>query len=165
MNTMLTDKMVVLLWVFIIAVIFMTTYNKCGKSGSSDDKVEGFYTYPGYYKKYCGSCGWRSRKSCSNCTNCGYCITPSGYGECVPGDSSGPYFREDCQYWEYGDPYDFYPYSHVYPTVKTYNNYPFHRWNLRKGRWGYRKRNLRKRLRNQARETRALRARLKNSQQ
>ena len=83
----------------------------------------------------------------------------------MPGDSSGPYFREDSMYWEYGSPYDFYPYSHVFPVVKTADSYPYYRWNIRKNRWGSRKRNLRKRLKTQARDTRNLRNRLKHSQQ
>ena len=159
-----SDKKVLLLWVFIIAIILISTSSNC-KSLSEDKKKEGFYTYYGYYKKYCPSCGWRSRYSCSKCTNCGYCITPSGYGECVPGDSSGPYFRSDCAYWEYSDPYYNYPYSHIYPIVQAKSIYPYYRWDLRKGRWGYRKRNLRRKMRDQAKETRELRRRLKNSQQ
>lgn len=95
-------------------------------------KMEGFNSYLNYYKKYCGSCGKRTRYSCGKCYNCGYCITPSGYGECTPGDSSGPYFRRDCMYWEYGDPYYYYPYSHVYPVIKTKSIYPRYRWNRNK---------------------------------
>jgi len=192
---MLTDRMVLLLWVFIIAVIVLVVQGRCAKNEKfnpvtaitniatqideatekalctagicpeEEQQVEGFYTYPGYYKKYCPSCGWRSRYNCSKCTNCGYCVTASGYGECVPGDSSGPYFRSDCMYWEYGDAYDFYPYSHVFPVIKTYDNYPYYRWNLKKSGFGYRKRNLRRKLRHQARNTRNLRNRLKYAQQ
>ncbi len=94
-------KTVLIFWIIFCAVLMLTTSFEC-RSLSTDQEKEGFYTYYGYYKKYCPSCGWRSRYSCSKCTNCGYCITPSGYGECVPGDSSGPYFREDCQSWIFG---------------------------------------------------------------
>jgi len=112
----------------------MSTPTKC--PGLLGAEKEGFYTYYGYYKRYCPSCGWRSRYSCAKCTNCGYCITPSGYGECVPGDSSGPYFRSDCTYWEYGDPYYYYPYSHIFPVVKVKSMYPNYRWRLRRPwRW------------------------------
>lgn len=104
------DLKLVLLWVVVVAVIFMSK------------KKEGFYA--GYYKKYCPSCGWRSRHSCSKCTNCGYCVTSTGYGECVPGDSYGPYFREDCQYWEYGDPY-------VYLPSRGRMFYPHRRYGIR----------------------------------
>lgn len=86
-----------LLWIFVLAVILLSTPVKCK---ALDKNKEGFYTTYGYYKKYCPSTGWRSRYSCAKCTNAGYCISSSGIGECVPGDSSGPYFREDCQYWE-----------------------------------------------------------------
>lgn len=92
---------------------------------------EGFTDY-GYYKRYCSSCGYKSRRSCGKCINCGYCISSSGYGECVAGDSSGPYFRQDCVYWEYGDPYHYYPYSHMYPSVKIKSMYPHYRWKTRR---------------------------------
>lgn len=111
------------LWLIFVIILVIKTLKDCS--------VEGFYTYHGYYKKYCSSCGWRSRSSCSKCTNCGYCITPDGTGECVPGDSSGPYFREDCLYWEYGDPYYYYPYNHIYPVVKVKTTYPYSRYNMR----------------------------------
>ena len=121
---MLTQSLF-LLWVLILCVIFLSTPTQCN---SLSDNTEGFYTYYGYYKKYCPSCGWRSRYACSKCTNCGYCVTASGYGECVPGDSSGPYFRSDCMYWEFGDPYYYYPYSHIFPVVSIRSQYPTYRW-------------------------------------
>lgn len=117
----------IFLGIIILIIISLSVGTKC-----NPDDVEGFYTYYGYYKNYCPSCGWRSRYSCSKCTNCGYCITASGYGECVPGDDSGPYFRNDCMYWEYGDPYYYYPESHIFPIVKTKNTYPYYRYRLRK---------------------------------
>ena len=167
MNTITSDNMIILMWVVVMVVILLSINSKCEKNGEKTGSVEGFYTYPGYYKKYCGSCGWRSRYNCGKCTNCGYAINASGYGNCVPGDSSGPYFQDDALYWEYGDSNDYYPYSHVYPSVKTYDSYPYYRWNLRKGRWGYRKRNITGKLASQraARDNRDLRRRLQHSQQ
>jgi hypothetical protein len=157
------DNTITFIWVIVMAVVISMITNSCNNNTDEDSTKEGFYTYPGYYKKYCSSCGHKSRRTCNNCTNCGYCITASGYGECVPGDSSGPYFRSDCVNWEYGDPYDNYPYSHVFPTIKTYENYPYYRWNLRgpNARWGYRKRNIRNKLRNEARRSRNLRTKLR----
>ena len=96
---------------------------------------EGFYNYYGYYKKYCPTCGWRSRSTCSSCTNCGYCITASGYGECVLGDSQGAYHRDDCLYWDYGkDSFYDYPVDKIYSQVQAKSIYPYYRWNLR-GPW------------------------------
>lgn len=52
-----------------------------------------------------------------NCTRCGYCVSDKGNGECVPGDIRGPYFRDDCIYWEYNP---FYKRRYVFPYY-----YPF----------------------------------------
>ena len=54
--------------------------------------------------RYCPECGKLSNFQCSRCSNCGFCVTDSGFSECVPGDSSGPYFRQDCAIWNYGQP-------------------------------------------------------------
>lgn len=116
---------VIILWLVLLCLVLLSTPTKCN---TLDKSKEGFYTYYGYYKKYCPSCGWRSRYSCSKCTNCGYCITASGQGQCVPGDASGPYFRTDCQYYEFGDSYYFYPYSHIFPVIKIRSTYPYYRW-------------------------------------
>lgn len=123
---------VIILWIAIIAIFIFATSSGCG----SDKVKEGFYNYYGYYKRYCPSAGWRSRSSCAKCTNAGWCVNASGYGQCVPGDSSGPYFTSDCVYWEYGDPYYYAPMSHIYPIVSTRSIYPYHRWRLRRPyRW------------------------------
>lgn len=100
----------IMLFITIFVIVVLSMPLSC----SPGLNTEGFYG--GYYRKYCPSCGWRSRRSCANCINCGYCVTPSGYGECIPGDHNGPYFRDDCLHWSYGNLY--YPY----------------RWNLRRPR-------------------------------
>lgn len=124
------NQTLIIVWIVVLAVIALT-------ANRNQDKTEGFHTYYGYYKKYCPSCGWRSRYSCAKCTNCGYCIDKNGYGQCVPGDSSGPYFHGDkCSYWEFGSPNYQYPFSNVYPTVKIRSQYPYYRWRLRRPwRW------------------------------
>lgn len=69
---------------------------------------------------YCPECGKLSKYGCGKCVNCGYCISSRGYGECVPGDAKGPYFRDDCVYYEHGSMIDFvnpFAYYHIYPTV------------------------------------------------
>ena len=67
---------------------------------------------------YCSNCGYHDGFSCGTCINCGYCLTPDGVGECIPGDQRGPYFRSDCQGWRYGIPL-----SYVGPvTVSTWPN-------------------------------------------
>jgi len=130
----MNKNIILILWICALAVILLTTPLKCN---GVDMEKEGFYTYYGYYKKYCPSCGWRSRHSCSKCTNCGWCVNRSGYGECVPGDSSGPYFREDCVYWEYGSPYYN---SNIFPVITAKSIYPYYRWRLRRPwRWNKQK--------------------------
>jgi len=74
-----------------------------------DDKMhdsEAFSSNYSYYPntRFCTNCDNRSYSTCANCTNCGYCYTSNGYGECVPGDENGPYFRTDCLNYEYNTP-------------------------------------------------------------
>lgn len=100
-----------------------------------NSRKEGFYSYFGWYKRWCPECGKRSRRSCSKCINCGYCINEQGKGECVPGSKSGgPMFRKDCIYWETESPYYGYPTNKVYPRYNTGNIYPHYRYNIRYGR-------------------------------
>ena len=87
--------------------------------------AEGFesYAYPGY----CADCGLNNRVGCSNCVNCGYCITPSGYGECVPGGPNGPYFRRDCIDYKYQEPISNWGWPNYYwpnPFYGWFNGWP-----------------------------------------
>lgn len=125
-----THKKVCLTMFVIILVLVLYFYNQNNK--------EGFYTNFGYYKKYCPTCGWRSRNTCSKCTNCGYCINEKGVGQCVPGNSEGPFFSSNCVYWDYGDPYNYYPNSHLYPVIKSKDIYPYKRYHMRKP-WNWKK--------------------------
>ena len=38
---------------------------------------------------------------CFQCTDCSWGLTFGGWGECIPGNENGPYFREDCIAWQY----------------------------------------------------------------
>jgi hypothetical protein len=49
--------------------------------------------------QYCPSCSQLNPIHCSSCANCGYCVKSDGRGLCVQGDANGPYFEQDCQYW------------------------------------------------------------------
>lgn len=118
--------------IIVIVLITVVVFLLIPSTKRNKGNEEHFQTYYGYYKQYCPTCGWRSRNSCSKCTNCGYCITASGYGECVPGDNNGPYFRSDCMYWEYGDPYYYYPYSNIYPVITVNSAYPYYRYGVNK---------------------------------
>lgn len=121
---MISKKYILFFILIIVLVILSLSFpTKCFNK-------EHFDTYYGYYKQFCPTCGWRSRSSCGKCTNCGVCVKEDGSAECVPGDSNGPYFDADCIAWEYGDPYYYYPYSHIYPVVKIRSIYPFDRWKV-----------------------------------
>lgn len=109
---------------FIVFFDFNDHYKFFKKLGFGKQK-EGF-TWNNYNNGYCKSCGWKNRQSCSDCVNCGYCITANGAGSCVSGDQNGPYFRKDCAYYQYNNPYKnnyAWP-SYLYPTY-SYPSYPY----------------------------------------
>jgi hypothetical protein len=124
---------VILFWVLVCAVIMLSTPTKC----MDEKKKEGFYTYSNYFKNYCPSCSHRTRFSCNKCVNCGVCTTATGQSECVPGQGSGPNFREDCAYWEFGDPYFYYPNSHMYPIIREKSIYPYYRHKRAQQQWAW----------------------------
>jgi len=120
---MFGNKTILLFCIFIVVLIFI----------SYQPKIEGFYIGGSPYKKYCSSCGYKSRRGCAKCVNCGICVTPNGYSECLPGDSSGPYFRNDCSFWNFGRSY--YPYNHIEPVIRRYSKHPRRRYRRRPRRW------------------------------
>lgn len=117
------DRNLVVILVIILSCFIMLAPIRCG--ASKNKLQEGFYSYNNYFKQYCPSCRWRSRYSCGKCTNCGLCGFNDGSTQCVPGDSSGPYGRENCDFWEYGDPYMYYPNSNLFPIIKTKSMFPY----------------------------------------
>lgn len=153
-NIILVILIVILLWV-LYKVVF----------GPRETVPEGFYTYPGYYKKYCPSCNNLSSYSCAFCSSCGTCTTVEGLKYCVPGDSTGPYYATDCVEYSYGDPYAYYPGGNVFPVVKTMDQFPYNIIN-RTGfdhMKGYNK--YEQELRKTAAENRELARRLEHSKQ
>ena len=105
-------------WISLIVLILLLT--------SSKREVKENFLYNNH--RYCGNCGYNGRVNCANCVDCGYCINRYGYGECLPGDRRGPYFRDDCIYWEYDAPlsyYYVYPHTHLFPIVSIGDYYPF----------------------------------------
>ena len=118
----------ILFWIFVLAIVMLSIPMSCNKK-----TTEGFDMYPYYSRRYCPSCEFRGRGSCSMCLNCGYCIKADGTGRCLPGDSNGPYFAEDCAYWTYGQDNEFYyPYSNIYPVVKIKSMFPHYDFKLSK---------------------------------
>lgn len=80
------------------------TTNSTTKSKNNTVNIENFYVSTQPKDSYCSECGTKGRRRCGECVNCGFCYTPNGYGECIPGDENGPYFREDCLNYEYTTP-------------------------------------------------------------
>jgi hypothetical protein len=109
-------KEAIFITIIILCIILLSIPTRCVK--------EGFHPHLQVYKRYCSSCGTKSRANCSSCTNCGYCITSDGRGECTPGDSQGPYFREDCAVWRYGELYYNPPNTTIYPINTAWRKYP-----------------------------------------
>jgi len=83
----------------IILVAYLLVY-------SQPINQEGFYGEDGGYgPQYCGDCNRRGEKgmnACLSCNNCGWCVDPNGYGSCVLGDYTGPYFADCAQYYYNG---------------------------------------------------------------
>lgn len=78
------------------------------KSENQENYVTSVNLYDYNYPRYCSSCGNKNMAQCNDCIDCGVCKTPDGDVECVPGDIYGPYFREDCVDYEYGNMYPYY---------------------------------------------------------
>ena len=98
MNSYLVTLIIVCVCAFIFILMYM--YHK-------QPTLEGFIPGP------CPNCGQRNKLQCFDCSSCGWCLTPNGYGECVPGNSNGPYFRQDCLAWEYNPTTFFHRRIHV----------------------------------------------------
>jgi len=119
-------------WIIVVIIILYIISTQFTDNGGYRNKniVEENFDIIGYPRSWCRSCGYRSRATCGNCQNCGYCINRQGYGECVPGDNDGPYFRQDCAYYEYNnaDPLSvMYPdYIYPYTSLNYVNTYPYY---------------------------------------
>jgi hypothetical protein len=57
--------------------------------------------------KFCYDCDNKTINQCMQCFNCGFCVDKNGNGKCIPGDHTGPWNKEDCYQWHYGDPFSY----------------------------------------------------------
>lgn len=123
---------------FWIAIIGLLIFYICIKNNNKEIFI--------FKNKYCSKCNYNNRKKCSKCINCGYCHTIYGTRECIPGDSKGPYFREDCIFWEYLNPRYWMNYYYIFPFYYPYYSNIY--WNRRNKNWNnrryYRKKNRNK---------------------
>jgi hypothetical protein len=95
-----------LLIVVLIYCVINMDYDNSEEKKCDKNIQENYVVHTGVYpyKRYCNNCGELGRTRCGECLDCGFCYTPDGNGECVPGDENGPYFREDCVDYEYMTP-------------------------------------------------------------
>ncbi|AYV76882.1 MAG: hypothetical protein Barrevirus3_2 [Barrevirus sp.] len=66
------------------------------------------FTIPVSGMEGCSNCNERTLLGCGNCLNCGVCTTNFGTSTCEAGNKQGPYYKDDCVYWESNAP-DVYP--------------------------------------------------------
>ena len=129
-NTSKSKYVLIFILVVIVILSSIPTIFKC------NNRKEGFLITQELYKRYCPSCGHKSQSGCSKCMNCGWCVNASGHGECVPGDSYGPYFK-NCMYWNFGKSFN--PYSILSPSINDLNKRRLSRRHKWRNWWQYRK--------------------------
>lgn len=111
-----------LMWVLLFAIYFILK-----------DDIEGFSVYSS-----CRNCGKLGERRCGDCPSCGWCVSDNGYGECVPGDANGPYFRQDCVDWQHMSNYKIHMSPYGEPIYPVYDPYNFSYWNPWTWRGNYR---------------------------
>jgi hypothetical protein len=92
---------IIIIFVYCIIEIDYTDKMKYMMDNQSNENFI-VHTYP--KGRSCDQCRSMNRKRCGECINCGYCYNSDGYGECVPGDHTGPRTRKDCVDYEYASP-------------------------------------------------------------
>jgi hypothetical protein len=123
--------LIILLYIVIVTPITNATnepFNNIYPTNNSYLPVIQSVPIVGSIGQYCTSCGDRSRFECNSCSNCGYCVNyNSGSSQCVSGDQNGPYFRSDCDVYEYSNPWINYLQSmYIFPVAyPNYNSYPY----------------------------------------
>lgn len=95
MNSYVLILVIIFIFIFIFIFSIVATYKT--------RVIEHFIAGP------CPNCGKMNKMQCFGCGDCGWCVTPNGYGECIPGDQNGPYFRQDCVSWQHEPPIPPYP--------------------------------------------------------
>jgi len=81
----------------VIVIVYLIVYSQKLYQERFDEEDDQGIPAP----SYCGDCNSRGRKgmnACLSCNNCGWCVDPNGYGSCVLGDYTGPYFADCAQY-------------------------------------------------------------------
>lgn len=127
--TVTESKKYIVLFVIVIllfCLFWILTSSGCNTKKNDKNNIEGYYNF-------CGSCEGKTVGQCMECANCGF-ISKKGYGQCVEGDSYGPY-DFDPEFvggrWIHNDVY----WTNILtnddtaiPTTHVYNNrYPYFR--------------------------------------
>jgi len=97
---MLNKIMKKLLIILLITIIFLyfTKIENVNEGFRNGGRYSNLYPIP----KYCRNCYQKGPGKCMQCNNCGWCVDGNGYGSCVLGDQSGPYFADCVQYFYNG---------------------------------------------------------------
>jgi len=69
------------------------------------NKIENFQWDPIWFGKTSSDCYDETARDCMKYSNCGLCYK-NGIKTCIPGDSYGPFFKDNCSNWEYMNYYD-----------------------------------------------------------
>jgi len=89
-------NLVASLVIIVVLIIYLVIY-------TCRDSIDNFGNGISAFKS-CGDCkteGEKGAAQCLGCTNCGWCVDQNGYGSCVQGDYTGPYYA-DCAQFMFG---------------------------------------------------------------
>ncbi len=117
---------VICLFIWLVPTVLNGVYTH---KSLPDKKIEKFHFDPLFVGQDGVDCYKLYTDQCLNCANCGLCLKDNKL-KCVPGDSKGPFWKDDCMGWIHTNEYDKYifgekviratpPWSMYYPSYET----------------------------------------------
>lgn len=129
-------------WGFIIAISFIVYKHiisnkvKCVENYSNDlfknikeGKDNDYWDLVGMGMK-AKDCYALNNDQCMNYSNCGICYK-DGKSQCIPGDTQGPFFKEDCEQWQHTNYYDRHIFGERVTTISPPWNKFYHEYEAR----------------------------------
>lgn len=117
--------------IIIIGFVIFTNYsnNKEPFYNLPDTSENAYWDQYNWVGKRALDCYDLNKRDCMKYSNCGLCLK-DGKQNCIPGDAQGPFFKQDCQGWQYTDYRDRYifgekvtyltpPWSKFYPDYEA----------------------------------------------